>query len=87
VAHASTRALEVIELASTHEGPIAVRRGPQNTLVPEHALYRVLLTGKRPLGTTTSRTVGTVVIDAPPRSLADIVYRRAVALLLREASP
>lgn len=87
VAHASTRALEVIELASTHEGPIAVRRGPQNTLVPEHALYRVLLTGKRPLGTTTSRTVGTVVIDAPPRSLADIVYRRAVALFLREASP
>ena len=87
VAHASTRALEVIELSSTHEGPIAVRRGPQNTLVPEHALYRVLLTGKRPLGTTTSRTVGTVVIDAPPRSLADIVYRRAVALFLREASP
>lgn len=87
VAHASTRALEVIELASTHEGPIAVRKGPQNTLVPEHALYRVLLTGKRPLGTTTSRTVGTVVIDAPPRSLADIVYRRAVALFLREASP
>ena len=87
VAHASTRALEVIELASTHEGPIAVRKGPQNTLVPEHALYRVLLTGKPPLGTTTSRTVGTVVIDAPPRSLADIVYRRAVALLLREASP
>jgi putative peptide zinc metalloprotease protein len=87
VAHASTRALEVIELASTHEGPIAVRKGPQNTLVPEHALYRVLLTGKRPLGTTTSRAVGTVVIDAPPRSLADIVYRRAVALFLREASP
>lgn len=87
VAHASTRALEVIELASTHEGPISVRKGPQNTLVPEHALYRVLLTGQRPLGATTSRTVGTVVIDAPPRSLADIVYRRAVALFLREASP
>lgn len=87
VAHASTRALEVIELASTHEGPISVRRGPQNTLVPEHALYRVLLVGEQPLGTTTSRTVGTVVIDAPPRSIADIIYRRAVALLLREASP
>ncbi|TAJ83689.1 HlyD family efflux transporter periplasmic adaptor subunit [Reyranella sp.] len=87
VAHASTRALEVIELASTHEGPISVRRGPQNTLIPEHALYRVLLVGERPLGTTTSRTVGTVVIDAPPRSIADIIYRRAVALFLREASP
>lgn len=87
VAHASTRALEVIELASTHEGPISVRRGPQNTLVPEHALYRVLLVGERSLGTTTSRTVGTVVIDAPPRSIADIIYRRAVALFLREASP
>ena len=87
VAHASTRALEVIELASTHEGPISVRRGAQNTLVPEHALYRVLLVGEQPLGMTTSRTVGTVVIDAPPRSIADIIYRRAVALFLREASP
>lgn len=87
VAHASTRALEVIELASTHEGPISVRRGPQNTLVPEHALYRVLLVGEQPLGTTTSRTIGTVVIDAPPRSIADIIYRRTVALFLREASP
>ena len=87
VARGSTRVLEVGELASTHEGPIAVRKGPQNTLVPEHALYRVMLVGDRPLGTTKSRTVGTVVIDAPARSFADMIYRRAVALFLREASP
>ncbi len=87
IAHASTRVLEVPELASTHEGPIAVRKGAQNSLVPEQALYRVILAGERPLEPTRSRTVGTVVIDAQPRSLADIVYRRAVALFLREASP
>lgn len=86
IAHASTRVLDVPELASTHEGPIAVRRGPQNSLVPENATYRVVLVGAEPMGPARSRAVGTVVIDAPPRSFFDIVYRRAVALLLRETS-
>jgi putative peptide zinc metalloprotease protein len=87
IAHGSTRVLEVEELASVHEGPIAVRKGPRNSLVPEHALYRIVLKGEQPLGAVRSRTVGTVVIDAEPRSIADIVYKRVVALFLREASP
>jgi putative peptide zinc metalloprotease protein len=87
IAHASTRVLEVEELASVHDGPIAVRKGQRNSLVPEHALYRVVLTGVQSLGTARWRAVGTVVIDAEPRSIAEIVYRRAVALFLREATP
>jgi putative peptide zinc metalloprotease protein len=87
ISHAPTRVLEVEELASVHEGPIAVRKGPRNSLVPEHALYRVVLKGEQPLGAVGSRTVGTVVMDAEPRSVADIFYKRVVALFLREASP
>jgi len=87
IAHTSTRVLEVDELASVHGGPIAVRKGPRNTLVPEHALYRILLTGTQPLGAARWRAAGTVVIDAEPRSIAYALYRRAVALFLREATP
>ena len=49
----------------------------------------VLLTGEasRPLPPTTTRRTGDVVIDAPPQSAFMAVYRRAVAVLLREATP
>jgi putative peptide zinc metalloprotease protein len=88
VAHTSTRALEVAELASTHEGPIPVRRsGSSGPLVPDAAVYRVLLTGAAALPVASSRTVGEVVIDAPARSFVVALYRRAVAVLLREATP
>jgi putative peptide zinc metalloprotease protein len=86
VAHVSTRALEVPELASTNEGPIAVRRGPSNTMVPDRAIYRVVLTGDGPLAMTASRMAGRVVIKAPTRSVATVIYRRAVALILRESA-
>jgi hypothetical protein len=88
VARTSTLALEVSELASIHEGPIRVRRsGSSGPLVPEAAVYRVLLTGAEPLTPTSSRIAGEVVIDAPARSIAVTLYRRAAAVLLREAAP
>jgi putative peptide zinc metalloprotease protein len=85
VGHASTRQLEVPELASVHDGPIAVRRGSGNALVPDRTIYRVLLVGE---GQTrlTSRIVGHAVIEAPKRSAAAAIYRRAVALVMRESS-
>lgn len=54
--------------------------------MPKAAVYRVLLTGAEPLPPTTSQIVGEVVIAAPARSVAMALYRRAVAVLLREAA-
>ena len=54
-------------------------------MVPEDAIYRVLLRGSN-AEETSSRIVGRVVIKAPTRSFADIVYRKFVALVLRESS-
>jgi putative peptide zinc metalloprotease protein len=85
IAQASTRGLDVPELASTHDGPIAVRRTGSGPLVPESAIYRVVLTGGE-AAAATSRLPGRVVIDAEARSIGGILYRRVVALLLRESS-
>jgi len=88
IASTSTRSLEVAELASIYEGPIAVRRPDASSgLIPEAAIYRVLLTGESPLPASASRIAGEVVIDAPARSALMTVYRRAAAVLLREATP
>jgi putative peptide zinc metalloprotease protein len=86
VARTSTRTLDVPELSSTHDGPVAVRRTSSGSFVPDRALYRVVLTGAAPLAPPTIRTAGHVVIEAPARSAADLVYRRALALVLRESS-
>jgi hypothetical protein len=86
VAHVSTRALEVPELASTNAGPIPVRHGPSNTVVPDRAIYRVILTGDGSLPAAASRRAGRVAIEAPTRSIAAVIYRRTVALILRESA-
>jgi len=39
-----------------------------------------------PLAANTSRTPGYVVMEAPARSAAALVYRRTLALFLRESS-
>lgn len=87
MAHVSTQALEVPELASIHGGPVPVRRKEGGALVPDGAIYRVMLAGEKPLPGTPERIVGSVVIDAPARSVLSVVYHRAVAVLMREASP
>jgi putative peptide zinc metalloprotease protein len=85
IARASTRELEPLELASIHGGPIAVRREQKGVLIPERALYRVLLAveGDAPVK---RRETGYVAIDAPAESLARVLYRLVVGLLRRESS-
>jgi putative peptide zinc metalloprotease protein len=87
MARVSTRALDVPELASIYGGPVPVRRKEGGALVPDGAIYRVVLVGEAPLPGTLERVVGSVVIDAPARSVLSVVYHRAVAVLMREASP
>jgi putative peptide zinc metalloprotease protein len=88
VDHASTRQLEVQELASIHDGPIPVRRGSSNVLVPDRTIYRVLLVrdDDGQASPVPTRLVGRVVIEAPKRSAAAAIYRRVVALAMRESS-
>lgn len=86
IRHASTRQLDILELASVHDGPVAVRRGSGNVLVPDRTIYRVLLAGDGPLPPLASRLVARVVIEAPRRSAATEIYRRVVALVMRESS-
>ena len=50
MAHVSTQSLDIPELASTHGGPVPVRRKDNSgSLVPDGAIYRILLTGDSPL--------------------------------------
>jgi hypothetical protein len=77
----------VQELASNHGGPVPVRRKEGGALIPDGAIYRIVLVGQTPLPGTPERIVGNVVIDAPARSVLSVVYHRAVAVLMREASP
>jgi putative peptide zinc metalloprotease protein len=86
IGHASTRQLEVPELASVHDGPVAVRRGSGGVLVPDRTIYRVMLVSDGPLPPLTSRMVGKVVIEAPQRSAATAIYRRVMALAMRESA-
>ncbi len=87
MAHVSTQTLDVQELASNHGGPVPVRRKEGGALIPDGAIYRIVLVGQTPLPGTPERIVGSVVIDAPARSVLSVVYHRAVAVLMREASP
>ena len=85
IAKASTRVLQSPELASVNGGPIAVRRDQKGELVPDRAVYRVLLKvdGDVPAP---RREVGQVAIRGPAESIARVLYRRILAVLWREAS-
>jgi putative peptide zinc metalloprotease protein len=80
----AVRILADRELASTHGGPLAVRPGPNNTLVPEVPVYRVTLA---PEETTDVRhtSIGTVLLRGTPASIAGRVLQRVLSVLIRES--
>ena len=84
IATASVRVLDTIELASIYGGGIAVRKNSAGKFEPENAIYRALLTPKQPGTLPTKRLRGIVDIAADRTSLIDRVYRRAVAVVIRE---
>jgi putative peptide zinc metalloprotease protein len=77
--------LDTPELASIHGGGVPVRREADGRLKPEAAVYRV--TFGLPDGTPAAFGIrrGTVRIDAAPVSLAGGLWRRAAAVVMREA--
>jgi putative peptide zinc metalloprotease protein len=85
IGHASTRTLEPPELASVNSGPIAVRRDAKGEMVPDRAVYRVLLSVEDG-ASVLRREVGEVAIEAAAESQARMLFGRVLALLRRESS-
>jgi putative peptide zinc metalloprotease protein len=81
---APVRVLDTLDLASVNGGGVAVRKDANGKLVPDSAIYRAMLRPAKPLGGLALRLRGGVVIEANRTSLVERVYRRAVALVIRE---
>ena len=84
IAPTSARTLEAIDLASIHGGPLGVRRDSAGRLVPEHAVYRVLLRPSDKIQLL-RRQPGYIVIDGDRVSPLRRIYDRAVAVIVRES--
>lgn len=70
-------------LASVHGGPLDVLRGPDGTLRPVAALYRV--SAGMPKVSLNRRIRGVARIEGPPRNLASRLVRGAAVVLMRES--
>jgi putative peptide zinc metalloprotease protein len=81
----STRILEERQLASVWGGPLAARRDNAGKLIPAGSVYKLLLQPRDGSAQAFRRIPGIVVIEGDARSILGGVYRRAVALLMREA--
>ena len=84
VSPTSARLLEASDLASVYGGQLAVRKDPAGHLVPEHAVYRVLLRPTAPL-TLRRRQPGNLVIEGDRISPLRRLYDRAMAVVVRES--
>lgn len=84
VSPTSARTLEASDLASVYGGQLAVRKDPAGHLVPEHAVYRVLLHPTEPVPLT-RRQPGNITIDGDRISPLQRLYERAVAVVVRES--
>lgn len=81
----TTRVIEERQLASPWGGPLAARRDPSGKLTPAQAVYKVILRPETDIGTIGRRMPGTVVIEGDERSILGMMYRRTVAVIVREA--
>ena len=81
----SARVLDVNELASVYGGGVAVRKGADNKLIPETAVYRAVLVPQDPGVKAWRRLRGEVDIEGDRASLLGQIYRRAVAVLISES--
>lgn len=77
--------VEAPELASIYGGGVPVRRETDGRLKPEAAVYRVTFGLPDGLPAAFGIRRGTVRIDATPVSLAGRAWRRAAAVVMREA--
>ena len=79
------RALDSPDLASLHGGGVAVRKDASGALVPQIAVYRVVLRPVQADAGVTVRQRGAVAIEGDRVSLLGRIARRAAALFVRES--
>lgn len=81
--------LDIPMLASTQGGPIAVQPAASGAnrggLIPNTAVYRVVLSPLEDTPAPGQVIPGVVVVEAGPVSLLDRIYRAAMAVLVRES--
>ncbi|MBF0181528.1 MAG: HlyD family efflux transporter periplasmic adaptor subunit [Magnetococcales bacterium] len=71
-------------LANVHGGEIPVRDTPDQSLLPEQALYRIVLAGEAPFPAESGQR-GVLRLEGQARGLADRLGRAILAVLLRES--
>ena len=82
----ATTNLQNRPLASTFNGPIAVRQSRQDRLVPESAIYRLTLVPTQPSQPPSSMVKrGVTILTAKPESLLQRGWNRLLAVLIRES--
>jgi putative peptide zinc metalloprotease protein len=82
---ANTRILPDAYLASRFGGAIPVRETPQGELVPERAVYRIVLMPEQAAEAPARVLRGRVVIKGSAESLAARAWRSVLAVLVRES--
>lgn len=85
IAASGAASIEIVELASTSQGRIAVRQGENRTLIPTGAQYLVEMQVAGTSGPAELALRGVVVVDGAPESIAARVWRHALKVLVREA--
>jgi putative peptide zinc metalloprotease protein len=81
---AAARTLPDQELASLNGGAIAARVGPNDTMVPEIPVYKLILTPEDDI-VLNNQVIGTVIINGRRVSLAGVLWRKAVGVVIRES--
>ena len=80
-----TRQLNVLELASTNGGAVAVRPDDEKHLIPEQGIYRMVLHVKDHNLQLPKTVRGRLSLDTPPESRISRMLRLATAVVIRES--
>ena len=85
VSPASVRTLETVELSSLYGGALPARKDAAGKIVPAEAVYATVLAVDGPAGVPARRLQGYIAIEADRESISLRLYRRAAAIVIREA--
>lgn len=85
VMRAGATKLQYPELASVHGGPVATREGTQGELVPVTAQYLIVMKAAADNVVLPQTVRGVVHITGEPESIFARLWRRALAVLVRES--
>lgn len=83
IAVSGAQAIDIPQLTSIANGPIAVEQNAARELVPSAAQYAILAIAENAAPTQTSR--GVLLLDGKPESLASRAWRQVLKVLVREA--